>query len=219
MLPATQLPERLSAIFSVLADLPSPAGFGILVPRVLGHAQDCVPSRPIAGLTPALRYAWPAIRDVVTACLDHNFPRLLEDAEELIGLGEGLTPSGDDFVGGLLFSLSALGDAHALSGPLEPCDLFSFLQRSKPRTNLISHTMLTDHAEGCSFEVLHQFTDALLTGQNLVRIRQLAARLIRLGHSTGWDLLTGVIAGMLTVSGIGTALTPYSVRSPSLHPS
>ena len=219
MLPATQLPERLFAAFSGLADLPSPAGFGILVPRVLKHAQVRVPSRPIAGPTPALHHAWPAICDVVNACLEHNFPRLLEDAEKLIGLGEGLTPSGDDFVGGLLFSLSALGRVRALASPLEASKLLFFLQRSKPLTNLISHTLLTDHAEGHSFEVLHRFTDALLTGQSLARIRQLAVRLIRLGHSTGWDLLTGVVAGMLTALRIHTASTPYNVRSPSLHPS
>jgi len=203
----------------VLIDLPSPKGFGGLIPRILSGANDGIPSSPVVWLAPAVRRAWPAVRNVVRACLSLDFPRLLEHAEELIGLGEGLTPSGDDFVGGLLFWLSAWGNAYARPSPLESSDLVSFLERSKPLTNLISFTLLADHAEGHSFEALHHLTDALLTGQDGERIRQRAGRLIRLGHSTGWDLLTGVAAGLLTTAGVLSAVRPDSIPLPSLHPS
>jgi len=199
--------------------MPSPKGFGVLIPSILPGAKDRLPSWPLGGLGAAVRHAWPAVREVVHACLSRDFPLLLEHAEELIGLGEGLTPSGDDFVGGLLFWLSAMGDTCALPLPVEPRDLASFLERSKPRTNLISVTLLADHAEGHSFEALHHLTDALLTGQPRERIRHRAGRLIRLGHSTGWDLLTGVIAGMLTTAGVRCPVSLDSVPLPSLHPS
>ena len=110
----------------------------------------------------------------------------------MIGLGEGLTPSGDDFIGGLLFSNFVLRETYTQYQGFTRSDVASFVLDSRNRTNLISYAMLEDLASGHTFDTLHRFINALLTDQHLENAHNLALELVRIGHSTGWDLLTGV---------------------------
>ena len=52
------------------------------------------------------------IRRIAMACRSGQAGRAISEAHDLIGLGPGLTPSGDDFVGGLLFAAWHLGRAY-----------------------------------------------------------------------------------------------------------
>jgi hypothetical protein len=211
VVPLASLPAHLATAFALLARLPSPAGFGLLLPAILGCIDNPLSPCLITESAPALKHAWPAIRRICEACRADELPAVLACAEELVGLGEGLTPSGDDFVGGLLYSLHRLRDVHTSLGRLEIRDLNLFLSRAKPRTNLISYTLLRDHTSGHASDALHQLVDALLTGQTFERIEPLATRLIRVGHSTGWDLLTGVVVGMMSTCRVLATRLPSEV--------
>ncbi len=211
-LPIYDLSERLGTVFSLFDNLPSPNGFGIFIPEILKFIQGQPAPHSFPGLTAISEFAWPVIQEISKACLEHDFPRILESAGELIGLGEGLTPSGDDFVGGLLFCLMTLRHIYTPFHDVGVSDLAPFLERSKPRTNVISFTMLKDHAAGHGSETLHNFINALLTGQCLENIYQLGMELTQIGHSTGWDLLDGVLTGMLITIDMGSQNT-FRVRS------
>ncbi|OFW66933.1 MAG: hypothetical protein A2Z12_01195 [Actinobacteria bacterium RBG_16_68_21] len=116
-----------------------------------------------------------------------------------MGLGEGLTPSGDDYVGGVLFGLAMLQEAGT---PLTWCSsevLTSFIQASQARTNRISAALLGDHATGHAAETLHRFAVAFLMGLPGQAAYRAADDLIQMGHSTGWDLLTGAWTAMALV--------------------
>ncbi|MDH7486639.1 MAG: DUF2877 domain-containing protein [Anaerolineae bacterium] len=195
VLPVTCLPERLYVAFSALDGLPSPAGLGSLLPEILHIAtneQACPRSQDLARV-PAL--ACPAIREIAHACMVHDGEKIMAQTESLIGLGEGLTPSGDDFAGGLLFCfywLSRLYPNH-----LPPLVRTNSIERLSGRTNLISFTVLKDLANGQGVEPLHLWLDCVLAGRPVALIQQQAARLIRIGHSTGWDLLSGALTGLL----------------------
>jgi hypothetical protein len=217
LVPITDLANRLCAVWPMLADLPSPTGFGILLPYIAEYVEHPVRRRPLPALPPAPRFAWPVVQAMIDAGHDHDFPLLLQHAEALIGLGEGLTPSGDDFIGGLLFCLSTLKDSCGLSTPLLSHDLVLFMQRSKLRTNLISYTLLRDHAEGHATDVLHRLMSAMLSGQVITHIPRLIDRLVHIGHSTGWDLLAGVLTGMLVSLRFGAVTAPSSVRAFDAH--
>ena len=216
VVPLAHLPAHLATAFPLLARLPSPAGFGLLLPAILARIDNRITPRLSTAPAPSLQRAWPAIRDILDACLAGELPAALARAEGLIGLGEGLTPSGDDFVGGLLYSLQRLRDVHAGLGRLESQDLNLFLSRSKPCTNLISYTMLLDHACGHASDALQQFVDALLTGQTFELIESLATRLTRVGHSTGWDMLTGVVVGMMSTCCLLAPRVPAEVGAAHL---
>jgi Protein of unknown function (DUF2877) len=215
-LPLHRLSAYLAPLVPLLACLPSAAGFGILLPAILGRIDNHLNSPLVIESACAPQRAWPAIRLILDGCLADDLPAVFVLAEELIGLGEGLTPSGDDFVGGLLYSLQRLRALHASLSPLAPHDLILLLRRSESRTNLISSTMLKDHAFGHGSGALQLFVDALLTGEPHERIERLAMRLIRIGHSTGWDLLTGVAVGMMSTCGVLAAREPGQVGAARL---
>jgi hypothetical protein len=127
---------------------------------------------------------------------------IFDHAMELIGFGEGLTPSGDDFVGGLLFCIRTLQDLFNDDHQNFPNHVAEFLRSSKPRTNLISYTILKDHAYGHTYETLQECFQAMLTGMDQKILRQAIHKLIQIGHSTGWDMLCGMLTGLLIMNDI-----------------
>jgi len=119
---------------------------------------------------------------------------------ELIGLGEGLTPAGDDFVGGLLFIAHHLRQAYALTWDTQPID--DLLTWARPQTNIISYTMLRDHARGIGVELLHDLLFALLARDASDNVAECAARLACIGSSTGVEILNGALTGLRLIEGI-----------------
>lgn len=210
-----ELYQRLYAIISIIDHLPSAKGFGILIPEILNLLQDQPKSRSNPKLEGAPKYAQPIIREIAALSLTHDFRLMLEFAEELVGLGEGLTPSGDDFIGGLLFCLQSIHHNYGLLQVDGFPGLDSFLRRSESQTNLISFALLKDHATGHGSESLHNLINDLLTGQPLDVLSRSIMGLVQIGHSTGWDLLAGVLTGLLVTVGMSTANTPQVRTSPS----
>jgi len=116
----------------------------------------------------------------------------LKAAQGLVGLGEGLTPSGDDFLGGFLFTLSVLDRASGSSCGIDWEGVMAWIERVEPLTNKISYPMLVDHARGEAAEPLSTLLQATLTESSLARLARLASRVGGIGNSSGWDMLAGV---------------------------
>jgi len=206
-LPFERLADRLWDILDLLADFPTPTGFGCF----LYELARAGPGNPYPGTIPdcgmALNHARPTLNKIVDACIASDFPRILANIEDLIGLGEGLTPSGDDFIGGLLFSSLTIQEMGSPYQGFPPEKVALFIENSRNRTNLISFTMLEEHAAGHASETLHRFVNAILTDKDMLGVNHYGLELIRLGSSTGWDLLTGVWMGMLLSLGSRVALS------------
>jgi hypothetical protein len=106
-----------------------------------------------------------------------------DEAEALIGLGPGLTPSGDDYLGGMLVALRLVGRGVQADG------LWRWLQpRLTSRTSAISAAHLVAAAAGEAHEALH---DVLNGDLNL-------DKLDAVGHCSGWDALAGAAAVLQT---------------------
>jgi hypothetical protein len=111
----------------------------------------------------------------------------------LIGLGPGLTPSGDDFLVGALATLDAIGagDAHTA--------LATAVANAAPgATSALSACFLRAAAAGHVGEPLHRAVAALLTGDADAAVAAVA----HIGHSSGWDMMAG-IATVLRVAANG----------------
>jgi len=109
-----------------------------------------------------------------------------DDAELLIGLGPGLTPSGDDYLGGVLIALHQLGRETQARG------LWRWLEPRLSRTSAISAAHLGAAAAGEGHEALHASLAALCApGANWA---QALDALDNVGHCSGWDSLAGVVA-------------------------
>lgn len=105
-------------------------------------------------------------------------------AASLIGLGPGLTPAGDDFLGGVLIALHALGRedvARRLAAWVLP--------RAGIGTNAISAAHLAAAADGHGAAALHHAIAALCSGE-CADLGTIDA----IGHSSGWDALSGIAA-------------------------
>src|ERR671936_1328628 len=99
-------------------------------------------------------HAQPAL-DAIERWLVGN--ALDEEAQTLIGLGPGLTPSGDDYLGGVLIALHQLGRQAQARG------LWRWLEPRLPRTSAISGAHLAAAAAGEGHEALHACISALCT--------------------------------------------------------
>lgn len=113
---------------------------------------------------------------------------------QFIGLGEGLTPSGDDFLVGLLWALW-VGEADRLPG----FDTFLYaVQSTLHKTNDISAQMLW-------FAMHRRFTEPLVA---LARVSDpmectgAFKRIAAFGHTSGFDTLCGLLVGLKTTERI-----------------
>jgi|GEM_PF-3159614 len=104
-------------------------------------------------------------------------------ARGLIGLGPGLTPSGDDFLMGALAALDGLGQTnmHAALG--------AAVVAAAGGTSPLSASLLRAAAAGHVGEKLHVMVAALLAGDTDAAIAAAA----RIGHTSGWDALAGAV--------------------------
>jgi hypothetical protein len=107
-------------------------------------------------------------------------------AAKLTGLGSGVTPSGDDFLMGLILALWATYDPEEAQRMARVV-----LAAAAPRTNAISVAWLWAAARGEAGNEWHSLFDAILAGHP---IDEVARVLIRRGHTSGADALAGFVA-------------------------
>jgi hypothetical protein len=151
-----------------------------------GHVPDEGLGCVILGVHNALSvHAQPAL-EAIDRWLAGN--TLGAEAAQLIGLGPGLTPSGDDYLGGVLVALRWVGraaQADSLWRWLEP--------RAAEGTSAISAAHLAAAASGEMHEALH---DVLrdLSAWEAPDLHPNLSRLDAVGHTSGWDALAGIVA-------------------------
>ncbi|WP_449276776.1 oxamate carbamoyltransferase subunit AllH family protein [Leucobacter sp. GX24907] len=122
----------------------------------------------------------------------------------LLGLGPGLTPSGDDYLAGL-----ALVSASPGSGLSDVANaVLRIVAHHRQRTTELSAVTIREAAEGRAaqslLDLLHaglpeppaRGAVALSTVDLDARIHAPLLRVLRIGHSSGSDLVSGIIAGL-----------------------
>jgi Protein of unknown function (DUF2877) len=151
----------------------------------------------LAGRTPGwpLDRAATAAGALARACARDDALAASGSAVALLGVGDGLTPSGDDFVGGVLFARRLLAEAGTADRGAWRRATLTILAVASSRTHPISAALLGDLAGGSGWEPLHDLV-AALAGVSADSALDAARRLVRLGHSSGWDLLAGFGAGL-----------------------
>lgn len=159
-------------------------------------AAGCAQSPP--GPTPVLAAAMPgiaALRRSVEAGAGGGAP--VSDPDELaglLGLGPGLTPSGDDFLAGALLALASLG----LSDLRDT--LWDRLRAQLDRTHDISAAHLRSAAAGYAASALHEAIDATIGGR-IDRVAPALVALSAIGHSSGRDAFAGALVVLRAVNG------------------
>ena len=163
-----------------------PEGLGsFVVPDFQPGPDHCVytrAKRPIA-----------EVRQWLIAALRNPDKRIVLDAKAvhpLIGLGPGLTPSGDDLIGGMMIALNAVGETGI-------CRQLWELVRpgAENASNPIScaHLKAASHGEGS--EAIHRALSAVLKGCPL-EIQNCLSGIDHIGHTSGWDIMAGVVIAL-----------------------
>lgn len=118
-------------------------------------------------------------------------------ARPLVGLGPGLTPSGDDFLAGCLVALRLAGD-HARADELWA----AVTAHAHGGTHAISHAHLRAAARGRTGEDLHRVLDAVLEGDMSALDRAMDRLAWQRNHSP-WDFLAGSCAVLRALAASG----------------
>jgi hypothetical protein len=134
-----------------------------------------------------------AVRDALQAKQSKAFEAA---ALRVLGLGNGLTPSGDDFLGGILFALVHKPYSKWLASmPTLEANIDKACGAS---TNPISAALLANHISGKSFGELHDMLDALESNDSRF-ISTSRDALLGVGSSSGADMLAGLLLALTTI--------------------
>jgi hypothetical protein len=129
-----------------------------------------------------------------------NAARSLDPAFEmsvagLIGLGQGLTPSGDDFLVGFLTGLRCL-----IGKKAERVTFFSNLEKMvikfSHQTNDISRTYLYHARRGQVSSSLVALVTAIARGDDTDHLLHTAEEAMRIGHCSGMETVTGLLVSL-----------------------
>jgi uncharacterized protein DUF2877 len=166
-----------------------------LVPR-LGRPEGFGALLTGAPLPFPLNHAARDATALVAACGAGDAGAAATLGERLLGLGPGLTPAGDDLVGGAFFARRVLADVGAVD-PASWRQAVAVLHAcARERTHRISAALLGDLLDGAAYAPLHDLAAALAAGDTTTAALAAATRLLAIGHSSGWDILTGFLTAL-----------------------
>lgn len=145
------------------------------------------PSRVLAAAEPGLS----ALKRLIKGEPDGNSVAPREDLEvaKLIGLGPGLTPSGDDLLAGVLVALAELGFTKSRD------KLWNACRGHLGRTNEISAAHLRGAARGYASSALHEAIHTTMGGR-VDHVGHALTRLTQIGHSSGRDAFAGALIAL-----------------------
>jgi hypothetical protein len=189
--PTTWAAATLVRGLAALAAATDETGADGFAPLVATLARN---GRATASASPLLQLAAPGIAALADwlAAPGKDAPQAA--AAILLGLGPGLTPSGDDLVGGAMIALHALGCMEKAKRLADWA-----LPLACARTGAISLAHLACAAAGEGSAALHDLLAALATVDERGLAAGLAA-LAALGHSSGWDMLAGAALACAALS-------------------
>jgi hypothetical protein len=179
---AETLAGGVEALLGAVGAIGRPEGFGALL-------AGATPPFPLDG-------AVARARALAAACAADDPSAAAEAATELLGLGPGLTPSGDDYVGAAFFARMHVARAGAGDAGTWARAAAAVRERARERTHPISAALLADMLAGHGHAALHDLMETLGAGDAPAAALDAARHLVRIGHSSGWDMLAGFVAGV-----------------------
>lgn len=194
------LADRLQGFAAEVAQASDRRGFGHLIGRPLGDWPEVDTHDPDLRRWEAI---FPPARDLLRAGQAEGLAGVWSAASGLIGLGPGLTPAGDDFMGGLLFVVELVGRAHPGRVHRDRARRRAFLEHVRTATNQVSYAILCDLAHGHGPEPMHALLQSLLDSEEPGRALSAARAITKIGHTSGWDLLAGMLSGLALLVGRG----------------
>lgn len=191
--PASCSPERLAHNADQLATLvairASPDSLAGLASMRIGASIPLASSLPLL-----LQTACPATEGLLAGIARQQIQSVRQAAGTLIGLGPGLTPSGDDLLIGLMAATVLLSEPLGLRAEFYQRLSAELLTIARGRTNKLSITWMEYARRGEVAEHLGSLFHALIL-DDWQALEHAAMQVLHTGATSGADILTGVILG------------------------
>jgi len=194
--PCGRMRAAMAASLERVARVPSRGGFHEILLRRLSVA----PATPADTFSGFLSRRGEAVAGGLARELRRRDWGAMERlAQECAGTGSGLTPAGDDFLGGMLAAVRYCGCSRGQS--VAPQRVLDGLARSAgSRTTPFSAFLLACAARGLVAGPFSDWLSAVHRG-NALEAARLVGEIAVIGHSSGLDTLTGMLLAMQTILG------------------
>jgi hypothetical protein len=181
----------LAAAYQAAVDAASPASLARLLPYL---QEEDLPA-PLHDVAHFPR-SHALIAGLVDGLAQRNRRRLKVVTASLAGLGPGLTPSGDDFLAGVLLALALAQERRPDAALREIAD--EVVETAAPRTHEISAAYLRAARAG---EVAERWLPLLaaLGGSDTEAAATAARAVTDVGETSGADMLAGFLGGLSAV--------------------
>jgi len=160
---------------------------------LINHSHAIVSGRliPATELDRRCQKAWVCLAEIFLGLKGQDIEQTKKGLTGLVGLGIGLTPSGDDVLLGLISLLKSV------PVQLWIVDRFSRLigDMARERTNRISAAYLIHASRGEVSERVGKFVMAILSGPNNALFDELM-NMLHYGHTSGIEIVFGVLLGV-----------------------
>ena len=213
--PPEEILRRLDALTHLLRPLMPSDGIGPIVPHIGALANGESHSNDSAN--PAVSLAVPCVSRLCDGLIRLDQESVDQSVTGLVGLGPGLTPSGDDLLGGMLVALRTILVAASQPTSVDPFAR-CVAKHAAVKTTRISAAMLEQSAKGNGSAAQHRLLRCLLGVDTQQDTTAAALDLIRIGHTSGWDALAGILLGIRlglrmnqTIKVIGSAIQETAV--------
>jgi Protein of unknown function (DUF2877) len=187
---AGQLRLKLDSVAYYRSPRPSA---GAIDARALQIAQDTLVRRKRPGgfeRMPGMQTLVTAMQQAIAA---GDVECMYAGARGLIGLGPGLTPSGDDFLVGCLRGLWLMSRDEAATRGMFACLGARLLSDLKARTTQVGAEFIRYALEGSFAEVLDHAAQALVAHAHPPTVTAAIGRLLAQGDTSGSDTMGGLL--------------------------
>ena len=211
--PPDETLRRLDVLINLVNPLIPSDGLAEIIPHTVGIAN--AGSSGIVNMNAVAELAMPRLFRL-SGGLTRSAQGVIDDAvADLVGLGPGLTPSGDDLLGGMLVALRAMQNTASLFSVDALADCVT--RHAAAETTRISAAMLEQSAKGYGSAAQHRLLGCLLGVDTRPDTVNAALDLIRTGHTSGWDALAGILLGIYCGLRIGRSqASPDSAAQSSI---
>lgn len=165
--------DGFASLIPIITELP-------YTPEDIGTPLSCMAWKPVASL-----FDW--LKKDIAQEKNNSSVSIRRELETLIGLGPGLTPSGDDLMGGVLIALHTTDQKDTAVKLAE-----ELLPMARNRTNIISFAHLASAASGEGNAAVHRVLSTI-TGRKTQHLAESLSSMDTVGHSSGWDAVSGLV--------------------------
>jgi len=145
-------------------------------------------------LNPLAQRALPHLSMLMKTIRAGDYQDIKRSAQELVGLGSGLTPSADDVLSGLMASLTLISENLNIFEDLVSEVNKSIISCIQDRTTLISQEFLMHAAVGEANEPILALIEKILTARPN-EVEEATKHVLAIGEASGTDVVLGIFLG------------------------